>query len=254
MTTIKFEKPPLREVVFDVGFEEPAAMTAVHFGLVWESFRQEFPTTEDHPQLIDPNFDGGLLTSPRVWFIHHDDTRVIQVQKNRFIYNWRRRGGEYPSFDVVYPEFKRHFSTFKRALEELGVPPVRARKLELKYINLIRPGDVWETYSDISRILPDLSWRSSRDRFLSGPDDLNVSFRFNMPDSNGELVASLSSGIERHTKERVLQLELRVSGATSSEGNIEIEEWFSIAHLAIVNTFVDLTSESIQHNVWGRRK
>ena len=47
-----FAKPPVHEVALSVMFDGLAEWKAIHTGLLWQKFRDRFPTTEDHPPLI----------------------------------------------------------------------------------------------------------------------------------------------------------------------------------------------------------
>jgi hypothetical protein len=47
---------------------------------------------------------------PRSWFRSADGHGLIQLQRDRFVYNWKREtpeDGPYPSYDVVVVEFER---------------------------------------------------------------------------------------------------------------------------------------------------
>ena len=93
--TQKYENPPINEIVCGVLFDEIQRLQTGHFGMLWQKFRSDFVATGDH-NLIDPIPDEelskrGAFPLPRVWFVHRNDNEVIQVQRNRFYYNWRKR-------------------------------------------------------------------------------------------------------------------------------------------------------------------
>lgn len=51
-----------------------------------------FETFGPHPQLF-PAIGLQLVTSaemPRVFFVNNDNTQLLQVQRDRFIHNWRK--------------------------------------------------------------------------------------------------------------------------------------------------------------------
>ena len=44
-----FNKPPVTETILSLQFEPIAKMTAVHVGVLWQRFREQFPLVEEHP-------------------------------------------------------------------------------------------------------------------------------------------------------------------------------------------------------------
>ena len=50
--TIKFENPPINELVIGTYFNPPLAnLRNEHIGLLWSKFRDEFPTSHNSPRL-----------------------------------------------------------------------------------------------------------------------------------------------------------------------------------------------------------
>jgi hypothetical protein len=43
--------------------------------------------------------------TPRFWFEAADGITLIQLQKNAFIFNWRKRDNDYPHFEAVKAAF-----------------------------------------------------------------------------------------------------------------------------------------------------
>ena len=98
-----FTNPPVIEVALSPLYERLPALSAGYIGTLWSEFRDEFPVTEDQPPLgfpIEPStlVDSGprfeMMTEPptaRTWFLNPAGTELIQVQHDRFAYNWRKR-------------------------------------------------------------------------------------------------------------------------------------------------------------------
>ena len=167
----KYRRPPLAEVVFEVDFKPIAHFKAAHFGVIWQRFQSDYPTCEDKIPLfsadsLSTEFPNQTFPLPRVWMIHRDDSRVIQVQNDRFIFNWRKRDDEYPTFDKIYPEFKRNYDVFVRTITDLGLPELQPVRVQLSYVNPMPKGDAWNDISEISALFPDIQWRMSPDRFI----------------------------------------------------------------------------------------
>ena len=102
-----FERPPVIEVALSVQFKRLEALRSAHLGLLWAKFRPEgFPRTEDHAPLepaferFDPNLlrtqlgievrASDLPPLPRVWFLNEAGSELIQIQRDRFVHNWRK--------------------------------------------------------------------------------------------------------------------------------------------------------------------
>src|SRR4051812_4966915 len=111
-----FERPPVIEVLASIQFDPPIGFTAVHFGLIWDRFRAEFPTVEQRsplPQMVERlgvAFQGQLVQMefssepplPRLWFVSPSGDELIQVQSDRFIRNWRA----VPELENPYPRYQ----------------------------------------------------------------------------------------------------------------------------------------------------
>lgn len=88
-----FRRPPVAEVAIAAQFGQLRGLTGPHMGLLWQRYRDSFPTLEVHPAL-DPRFEqpnpapGRGLTvkfdrvpTPRAWFIGTNKAHLIQVQQ-----------------------------------------------------------------------------------------------------------------------------------------------------------------------------
>ena len=92
--TIKYENPPIDEIVCGISFDPIKELRSGHFGILWQKFRPDFPKVEDQiptgpiPREEFENLD--TLPLSRVWFLHRDENEIIQVQRNCFLHNWRK--------------------------------------------------------------------------------------------------------------------------------------------------------------------
>ena len=92
---IKYEKPPLDEMLCSIHFDSITELRAGHLGILWQKLGSNFTSTEDH-SLLGPVSEEemnyrALPPLPRVWFIDENENELIQAQFNRFTYNWRKR-------------------------------------------------------------------------------------------------------------------------------------------------------------------
>ncbi|CAN5812698.1 hypothetical protein BH23PLA1_BH23PLA1_24910 [soil metagenome] len=168
----KFSNPPLVETVLGVQFASIPGFTSGHCGWYWKKYldsswvkTSELPALPDqfekfgHQDWRPPSIKLTASLAPhpsRLQIINSDDDQVIQIQKNRFIYNWRKRDSVYPSFDKLFPDFLSKFSGFRDFLEAAGLGTPSPNQWEVSYVNHIPKGSLWETPGDWHLVLPGL--------------------------------------------------------------------------------------------------
>src|SRR6266545_3182497 len=122
----EYGRPPVNEVVCGVLFKSLDHFLTPYLGRLWDSFKGEYPTCEEAPPIIPivetfgerrtqskPEF-AEIPPQPRVWFVHANRNGIIQVQRDRFLHNWRkiRPKDEYPRYRNVISMFQSHLSQF----------------------------------------------------------------------------------------------------------------------------------------------
>lgn len=128
--TPKFSNPPVVETVLGVQFPEIEGFRAVHFGLYWETLRDRYPELSDQPRLEPvrerfprapmipgPRFELLQRMPPgRVWYTATSGSELIQLQPDRFLFNWRRRSPDepYPSYETNSKTFFDEFDRFRQ--------------------------------------------------------------------------------------------------------------------------------------------
>lgn len=262
----EFENPPLIEVVFGIQFKELEKILAPHTGIFWEKIgKTKYPKCKEMPPLnhvIEKYKDTepddriqeigpfGFPLLPRHFFINQDETRLIQLQRDRFLENWRKLDGalEYPRYKTLLPNFLNSWKIFSDFIDELDIGPLVPNQYELTYVNHIVK-DSFEVFRDIENIFPDIK-TSIQHSFLPEPETMSWNKVFRFPDSKGRLHISFQQAKNKFTKESVLILNLTARGYI--QGNLE--EWFNLAHEWIVNGFIDITGPDMQEKVWKRKK
>ncbi len=265
-TSPKFDSPPVIETVLGVEFRPLNKWSIQHFGLFWNRIREEFPKCEIQPPLMSqieifgqpqPQQKIGiqLMTVPEVrcWFSHSDQARLIQIQNDRFVHNWRKiENHTYPSYNTIKPKFKSHWETFCNFLNEENLGEPEAIQCEVTYINHIEIGEEWKSLADISEIVPAWSGQLSGS-FLPLPETVQIKTAFVIPDDRGRLHINLQPAIRRVDLKQILQLTLTARGAPKSAETSAILEWFDLGHDWVVRGFADFTSEKM-HQLWKRRR
>ena len=249
-----YKNPPINEVVCGMRFDPPEKIRITHYGLLWEKFREEYPTIK-HAQPLSS--DKGMLIDtmtglplPRVWFINKTDDQLIQFQIDRFYYNWRRRKNEYPRYHKIIGNFEKVFNIIIDFFNESEFGKLIPKEYELSYINHIPQGQGWNDISDHSKIFSDIVWNEKKNRFLPNPNKLAWQTEFLLPKNMGSLSVKLKQSIKIEDKIPLFVLELKAWGINSSQDKSTFREWFDLAHEWIVRGFTDLTESKIQH-FWG---
>ena len=158
--TIKYENPPIDEIICSIHFNSITELQAGHLGILWQEYRPDFSATKDH-NLFGPVSDEELNYRdipplPRVWFVHKDENELIQMQFNRFVYNWRKRrpDDKYPGYGEFMENFEKYLSRFQEFLAKEKLGDLVPKQYEIAYIDHILENEGWETISDLEKVFP----------------------------------------------------------------------------------------------------
>jgi uncharacterized protein (TIGR04255 family) len=256
---VKFGRPPVMEVVCGIAFALPQQqLKSAHIGLYWSRVRDEFPRTDDAaplamivegqgvPESTDYNLQLEHVLLPpmrRAWLINADGTHLIQLQDDRFLFNWKQvqESNTYPSYEKVVHGFREHWSKYKAFLVEQGCGEPIPTQLEMTYFNFISGPEQ----------LRDYGRNPAEDRFLSQADAVNWKTLHSLPDSCGRL--HVSAATARHVKsgEIGVRLDLTARGTPREATESGCKTWFDLAHEWITHGFADITTPEA-HKIWGR--
>jgi uncharacterized protein (TIGR04255 family) len=264
-STPKYDRPPVVEVACGVLFNTPSPLRSAHIGLYWKTVRGDFPRIEEAPPL-DPVIEtqgvmgvmqfgfGPLPPLRRTWLVSSDGRSLIQVQEDRFLFNWKKAEGadKYPSYQQVIARFDKHLSGFVGFLHEAGVGSPIYRQFELTYFNHI---GLEKTGSGIdvseNTVLVDHVRDSVRDRFLPEPELVNWVTVYPLPNQEGRLYATAQSA-RSPDGARIMRLEMTARGIPNELSEVGRRNWFDQAHTWITKGFADLTDAEVQARVWER--
>lgn len=261
----EYENPPVNEVVCGVQFHPIEGLRIPHFGLFWESLRGEYPTCQEVAPIIPmiERFDDGEaeisapneIPLPRVWLVKSDDTGIVQLQRDRFLHNWKKGqpSDAYPRYEAVMERFEALFTSFDAFVAKEHLGEMRPLQYEMTYVNQIPKGDGWETVSELSKVFRDYSWQSGQ-RFLPDIEHVNLRKTFSLPDRNGRVHVSIRDGKRREDGWPLILFEFTVRGFPADPSQNTMRSWFDLAHEWIVRGFTDLTTEAVQKNVWRRTR
>ncbi len=263
-----FENPPLTEVVCGISYKPIEKLTAAHIGVLWGMFQPDYPKVEEHPPipLAIELFEPRIITEPEIeftsfaplpreMFISSDDIFVIQIQRDRFVFNWRKLTDKdsYPRYPLVIAKFEENLAVFEGLLEQsdFEAEPIQ---YELTYTNHIPIGDLWQDTGDIGGIFPFIT-PSIDGNILRRPEHVNLKLTFVLPDKVGRLHATIrSNAIRRSDNKPMIAFEMTVRGPGTGHSKEGRRAWFDLARTWIVKGFTDLTSSEAHETLWGRIK
>lgn len=258
-----FDRPPLEEVVFGIQFVPLEKFTAAQAGLFWRHVRDRYPSSEDQPPLPhqlelpdpQPNLEGQMVRFPlvpRSWFLSPDKTQLLQLQRDRFVRNWRRIDGteQYPRFPFLLTELQKDWSTFVEYIDKESLGEITIDQCELNYINHIDRGDGWNSFSEIGNVFSFIK-PTSRSGLLVDPETLTWSGSYKLPEGRGRLRVEMSPVFRGRDFKMTLSLTVRAAGAPAGTKTEDAISWFAMAHEWVVKAFDDLTDPAM-HSIWKK--
>jgi uncharacterized protein (TIGR04255 family) len=261
-----FSDPPVVETLLSAQFDRLVLPKTAHFGLYWNEIHSRYPKTEEQaelPTVTEPHPDQPQTPlgiqfqtldappTPRFWFIDEQGTELIQVQRDRFIKNWRKTGerDKYPRYEQVRAGFDQDFIQFSEFLTRNQLGTIRVNQCEVTYINHIVAGAGWDTHLDVEKVFN--VWRQPIAPFPGPAQGVALRARFLILDDVGTFAGRLHVTIQPVTRlpdgRPMFLMELTARGQVG-EGT----EFFDLGRKWIVKSFAELTTPAM-HKIWGRK-
>ena len=254
--SLKFKNPPINELIISTYFNPPIhGLRNEHIGLFWHSIKDEFPIVSQQLPLVNVNIDaqlGGeeIFPMPRYWMISSDDTNVMQIQKQAFMLNWRRRDAEYPYYENIKPIFDKYYSKFQAFISsETNTDNLQIDVCELTYINTVESCEYWSVPGDVNKIIPSFSIPTMAPSPKSAPS-YNCTFVYAIDDDLHLRVSIRNAQSAQHPELPILVFEIRASGQIGLTNKSDADSWFDRGHQAISQCFLNLTNPDIQRKYW----
>jgi uncharacterized protein (TIGR04255 family) len=262
---ITFADPPVNEVILGVQYSSRVADDAVALAAFWPLIREDFPGLAKQPALppaietftSEPAFQQPIQfiqgqPDTRYWFSSRDDTRLIQVQPDRFIVNWRERSDQYPRYRTLRREFCEHYERF---LESLPTGADASVDLcEVTYINHIEAAKKGVLHRPLGEIL-----RLAREvgGVLPRSEDTTLQERYVLADAasespNGRLYITAVPGFRQADQAPIYVVTMMVRVRPGGTDLRDIVSCFDAARDLIVRGFKDITTPAM-HKLWGLR-
>jgi uncharacterized protein (TIGR04255 family) len=263
----EYENPPVSEVALSVEFQPLAGWHGPHAGLYWGQINKEYPRTEvqvplpsqierfDQPSWQAPAIHVEMVSPDiaRVWFLAEPPTWIIQVQRNRFILNWRKVKGDeiYPRYEKeVRPRFEKEWSRFQRFVAEHSLGPIDILQCEITYVNDILRGEGWNNFAESVSLLAHWIPRGTTG-FLPPLETFAIAGSVRLPQDAGRLHFGTQHAIRQIDQREVVQLRLTARGLPASSADSDLLRWMDIGREWVVRAFTDITSSKAQE-LWKR--
>ncbi len=247
---------PLHEVAIGKALLPRPDLLVPHIGTFWDRIRANYPRCA-HADPISQAGNPGVevlaeLPLPRVWFLSADESSLVQVQRDRFICNWRALPGgrAYPGFEGLLAEHNRAWGLWEQHVFEFTGTALAATGYSLTYVNIINRGDGWTSPGDQSKVFPNLGWRPLPGG-LPAPEHHAWTVGFPMSDAPGRAKVSLQVASRTHTGEQVLKFEITVESGSLTPDQMPFELWVGRAHRLARHLFLGLTEPSLHRQAWG---
>jgi uncharacterized protein (TIGR04255 family) len=259
----EYDDPPVTEVALGVLFRPVPTLRAIELSALREQWRDDFPVAQEQPPL-PPMAESQVLGAPvvqfsvgppllsRLWFLSEDRSRLVQLQIDRLVVNWRQSepGAKYPRYPTVRGMFERHVRDLNRFISERNFGELVITQVEVNYINSI-PVEAGRL-GHLEALLRGVE--TNPVHHLNAPEQARIQMVFPIADLGTPPVRMYVDAAPAAAADgtAVMRFSLTVRG-TPSGGRIEnAVEFMDGAHAHIVRSFDELTVEQL-HTAWGKR-
>lgn len=255
-----FDAPPVAEVALSIQTSPVPRLQTADMSVFWDRFlRPDYPHTQDQPAAapqIERFDDTAFMPSVmfgfgaplgRQWYLSEDQTRLVQLQNDRLVLNWRRLGSEaYPHYETLREDLKRIAQQWSEYLEREGFQPQQVVQAEVTYINQMPVDEPFKHLSDLGALLAVLrpEWPPQMGR----PELVQLEQRFVVDSPGGKfarMYLAVAPAILQDGRSG-LTLNLVVRGAPAVSSLEGVLTWLDFAHNQIINSFADITTNAMR--------
>jgi uncharacterized protein (TIGR04255 family) len=264
----EYDRPPVVEVALGLQFQPIGKFRAPYVGLLWQEWRDKYPILDEVPPLDPVNEREGPMPGVtfqitavppmmRYWFLNEDGSRLLQIQRDRIILNWRKvpAGPQtYPRYRTLREEFVRRLGQFTDFLSSRNLGQLAITQAELNYINALPIGQGFERPGELHRALRTLA-SVEEGSTLSDPEEVRISQTYRV-DSEAGIPARCYIVLEPGQvapEEPSYLLTLTIRGKPFGEGVPDAMKFLDFGHNEIVRRFTEVTTEAM-HVSWGRTR
>lgn len=244
-TTLEFSNAPVIEVILGSQFEGVTFESKSIFDF-YNSVKENFPDIQENPPLaalienIDSPSETRIISgfTSRKFFINNSQNKLIQIQPDRFLFNWRKTNNEeeYPHFDSVFSEF---IGIFNQLEDKISIKS-KLNQLEMTYVDHILLEDFNMSNFNPNKILNIFN-------LSKNIKNINSSFHFPIKEIKGNMICNIKSAFRNIDKKRLIIIESTCRGINDNQ---TIDQWFDIAHKNLIELFKEITTKEAKLK-WG---
>jgi uncharacterized protein (TIGR04255 family) len=253
LTLPSFRKPPVVEVAMAIAFAPLPGLQFAAFADLRLRWMADYPLTEEQlflekPQSAQEGIRVEFGPPPRrIWLISPQKERVIQIQRDRLIANWRSfasaENNEYPRYQPLRDEFLHRWADFEKFIAEQGIATsVTPQTAEVTYINLVK-GEADEQI-EISSVL---KMNKEGELWRAHTRSTAVTQTWEFPDVQTTLTTA--ANIDNSAPDCPVVMHL--SANTQIHEGRSIGSALDLAHDFVVGTFGVITTDEMQRR-WER--
>ena len=262
-----FKNPPVSEVVLSVEFSPLENWSSSYALLLGASLIKEYPKMElQQPLPSEQEKFGDEFWQPpqirfemldqnnnRFWFMSEPSNWLIQVQRDRFVLNWKKVTGneEYPRYEQsIRKRFLSELDRFFKFVEDNAIGTIKATQCEVTYVNDIPHGEYWDSIAEAAKLFTILS-NNDNAKLLGEMETIAVNGSYLIPDGKGRLRFSINHALRSIDKKEVLNMSLTARGRPLSTDKESIINWIDMGREWVVKGFEDLTTKKA-HDMWEK--
>ena len=257
-----YDQPPVVEVALAIQFQSAIGYRSLDLAKFAERWSDELPKVLEKPLLapMPVDFDSPGIElkvseeteTPRLWLMDEAESRLVQLQQDRLVVNWRKRPRDapYPRYVSNRGFLVKAWERLAEVLHDLGRTVPEPLICEVQYVNHLDEHSGWRSAGDTPAVIAPWDGTMS-DGFLPPPRDAGLSMLFELPDERGWLAVDGRSGQLRSGR-KAMTLNLIARGRAASPDLEGALDFMDLAHEWIVRGFTSITT-SEAHKRWRRK-
>ncbi len=266
-----FERPPVVEVALSVQLEPLVKLSTQELAIFWEEVLHRQYTWKEAPP-IPPAFEWFGIPQPaanveftfqqldappphRALFLSEDETALVQLQRDRFVRNWRKANSEpYPRYEHIRTGFREQYEELCRFVAQRKLGACVPNQCEVTYVNHIPWGREGQPPEDLSEVLTPWTAKTT-DSFLGEPEQVDLAARYVIRTEEGpvgRLHVAANPRYRGDDLQPLLTLTLTARGRPASEGVDDVMNFLDRGREHVVRGFASVTTTAM-HKRWGRR-
>lgn len=264
----EFTNPPVIEVALAVQFDR-LDLAPAQLGVLALRMRElGYPTIKQHPPLQPIIEHFGVPRSPgrftlelgspesRHWFVAEDNRRLVQVQSDRLIHNWRKVGSddEYPRYEDIRSTFKQHLNEFSEFIAREGLGAMVPNQVEVTYVNHICIGGESPRGMHLAQVTG-IAGSTYTDGFLPRAEDTRAAAGYVIERDGtpiGRLHINAHTAINLERGNPIVVLNLTARGMPFTPDIDGVLSFMDLGREWVVRGFADVTTSQM-HKAWERR-